>query len=106
VARVVEALDGLGLGTRANRGGQEDVIAPDDGRTPADAWNVGLPADVLGLAPGFGQRRIVGNLAVVVAAEAGPVLRGRHNRGKSDDRETQQYPEAHRRREYTAPRLI
>ena len=77
----------LGLAV-ADHGGQEDAVAPDDRRRPAEAVDGGLPHDVLGGAPGEGQARVVvGGGEGVGAAERGPVLvLGGQGRGRGQRR--------------------
>ena len=72
VARVVKPSDGRFLFARADGRSDEDVVVPHDRRAPAQTGYVDLPGDVLGSAPGVGQRRIVGNGAGIRAAKASP----------------------------------
>src|SRR5207344_2134214 len=71
---VVETGNRRLLGAGADRGGEGDVIVPDDGRAPAQTWKRNLPRDVVGLAPGVGQRGIVGGDAGLEAAELRPLV--------------------------------
>ena len=68
----------------ADDGGQEDAVAPDDRRRPAEAGDRRLPDDVLRRAPRDRQPRIVLDRRQGVGApEGGPVLglRGQRHRG-------------------------
>src|SRR5262249_39831035 len=51
---------------------------PDDRRAPAETRNVRLPDDVLGLAPAFGQDRIICRDSGFLPAESGPLVKRRH----------------------------
>src|SRR5262245_354744 len=63
----------------------EDMVAPDDRRTPAAARDRRLPCHVLGRAPFFGQPRVVGDDTTAEAAELRPTgLGGREPRGERD----------------------
>ena len=75
-----------------DHGRDEDVIAPHDGRAPADARHVERPDDVLGGAPAFGQRRIVLGDARGRPAELRPVIvrRGRGTREREHDQADRQ----------------
>ena len=108
VAGIVQALDRAAAPVPALiADGEEDVIAPDDGRAPAHARGSAVfQHDVLGLAPGVGQRRIVGGDARVRTAKPGPVIgRSRdvqrqqrhHGGGKTRDRPTKLPVEIRRR---------
>ena len=78
LAGVVEAGNRLHLVVgRAHRGGDEDVVPPDDRRAPAQPREIDLPGDVLGLAPAVGQGGVVGHVAGAQPTELRPVLGGR-----------------------------
>src|SRR4249920_2757000 len=84
---VVEAGYRRLLGAGANRGGEKDVIVPDNGRAPAQTWNRNLPRDVVGLAPGVGQGGIVGSDTGLHAAELRPLV-GRGKRLQCEERDS------------------
>ena len=62
------------LGQR-DHGRDEDPVAPDDRRAPAESGDVGLPGHVLGLAPAIRKARIFGHAGGVGPAELLPLIR-------------------------------
>ena len=72
----------------ADDGGQEDAVAPDHRRRPAEPGDRRLPDHVLGRAPGERQPRVVvGRRHRVGAPEGGPVLGCRGRRRGGDEGE-------------------
>jgi len=72
--RIVEPSGRCNLLAAADRRREKDVIVPDDWRAPAESGNGCPPDDVVGLAPGVGQGRIVGGDAGQRAAELRPLI--------------------------------
>src|SRR2546423_853207 len=69
------------------RGGEPDLVAPDDGRGPAGAGGGDFPFDVLGFGPGGGDALGVGVAIEGTASEAGPVVGGAGGEGGEEEKE-------------------
>src|SRR5215469_1290562 len=63
----------LGI-SRADNRCNKYMVAPDGGRTPSRARNLGGPGNVLGRAPFIGQVRIFGDAERTGPSESGPVV--------------------------------
>src|SRR5262245_43646701 len=72
-AEIEPFLRRLDLGGTDNRG-DEDFVAPDDGRRPAQSGNVGLPRDVFGRAPLVGKLWVFDHAGRLRAAELRPLI--------------------------------
>ena len=66
-----------------DHGRDEDPVAPNDRRAPAESGDVGLPGHVLGLAPAFREPRVFGNAGGVGTPELRPLIRSQ-GRGEKE----------------------
>ena len=91
VFKTRQALDRCRLAAAGDGGRDEHVVVPDDRRAPPETWNGDPPGDVFGLAPGVGQRRVVGHDASLQPPKLRPLVCGRcaHCESREDQAESE-----------------